>query len=112
VLAATLHSNELVRHVQRYFGDLVKETEAVKKVLNETVAHPEELKRIMESDADLAEWVKLLGSIDDAVKLIKRIKKHVLSFYEQYPALCEVCMSDKKDRKKSQKRSKKRGKRA
>jgi len=111
VLAATLHSNELERHVQKYFGDLVKETEAVKKVLNEAVAHPEELKRITESDADLAEWVKLLGSIDDAVKLIKRITKHMPTLYEQYPVLCEVCTSDKKDRKKSQKRSKKRGRR-
>jgi len=103
VLVATLHSDELAHVVQKYLGDLIN--------LLEAVAHPEELERIMESDADLAEWVKLLGSIDDAVKLIKRIKRHVLTLCEQRPALCEVSTSDKKDRKKSQKRSKKRGRR-
>jgi hypothetical protein len=112
VLAATLHSNELVRHVQKYFGDLVKETEAVRNVLDEAVAHPEELKRIMESDADFAEWVTILSSTGDAVRLIKNVRDRfmwVLNCYKPHPALCEVCMSDKKDRKKSQKRSKKRG---
>jgi hypothetical protein len=94
VLVATLHS------------DLIKEAKAMRNLL-EAVAHPEELERIKESDADLAEWVKLLGSIDDAVKLIERIKKLVLTLCEQYPALCEVRMSDKKDRKESQKRSNK-----
>jgi predicted DNA-binding antitoxin AbrB/MazE fold protein len=112
VLAATLHSNELVRHAQKYFGDLVEKTEAVRNVLDEAVAHPEELKRIMESDADFAEWVKLLGSIDDAVRLIKNVRDmfmRVLNCYKPHPALCEVCVSDEKDRKKSQNRSKKRG---
>ncbi len=116
VLAATLHSNELTQVVQEYFGsrDLVKEAEAVKNVLNEAVAHSEKLKKIAESDADLAEWVKLLGSIDDAVKLIERIKNVidllicVLNRCKPYPVICETCESDKKDRKKSQKRSKKR----
>jgi hypothetical protein len=104
VLAVTLHSNEPVQNVQKYLGDLIN--------LLEAVAHPEELERIMESDADLAEWVKLLGSIDDAVKLIERIKKLVLTLCEQRPALCEVSTSDKKNGKKSQKRSRRRKKRA
>jgi hypothetical protein len=112
VLAVTLCNDELTQVAQKYFGDLVKEAEAVRNVLDKVVAHPEELERIMGSDADLAEWVKLLGSIDDAVKLIKRIKKHVPTLYEQRPALCEVYMSDRKNRKNSHKRSKRRKKHA
>jgi hypothetical protein len=111
VLAAALHSDELAHVVQKYLGDLIKEAEAMRNML-ETVAHPEKLEKIAESDADLADWITILGSIDDAVKLIKRIKKHVLTLCEQYPALCEVCTSDKKDRMKSHKRSKRRSKRA
>jgi hypothetical protein len=105
MLVATLHRNE-----QKYFGDLVKEAEAVKNVLDEAVAHPEELERIIESDVDLAEWVKLLGSIDDAVRLIKNVRDRlmcVLNRYKPHPVPSEVRMSDKKDRKKSQERSNK-----
>ena len=105
VLAAALHRDDLIKD------------KAMKNLLDKVATHPEELKRIMESDADLAEWVKLLGSIDDAVRLIKNVITQVLTPYklhsrEQPATLCEVCTSDKNDRKKSHKRSKKRGRRA
>jgi Mg2+ and Co2+ transporter CorA len=108
VLAAALHSDELAQFVQKYLGDLIKEAEAMRNLLDKVAAHPEELKRIMESDADLAEWVKLLGSIGDAVKLIKRIKNvimHALTPYKPHSAPNEKGMSNEKNRKKSQKRS-------
>jgi hypothetical protein len=59
VLAAALRHDVLAPLVQRHcgLGDLVKEAEAVRSVLDEAAAHPEELRKIVESDADFAEWV-------------------------------------------------------
>jgi hypothetical protein len=90
VLAAALHSDELAQVVQKYLGDLIKEAEAMRNLLE--AAHPEELKSIMKSDADLADLITILGFIDVALDEIGKLVK--------------------KNRKKSQKRSKKRGKRA
>jgi hypothetical protein len=115
VLAVTLHSDKLAQVVQMYFGDLVKETEAVRNVLDEAVAHPEKLRKIAESNVDFAKWVTLLGSIDDAVGLIKNVRDLfmcVLNRCKPYPVVSETFKSDKKNGKKSQGRSRRRKKRA
>jgi hypothetical protein len=38
----------------------------VRSVLDEAAAHPEELRKIMESDADFAEWVTAYSPTGDA----------------------------------------------
>jgi tetratricopeptide (TPR) repeat protein len=75
VLAAALDSDVLAPLVQRHcgLGDLVKEAEAVRSAL-ETAARPEELRRIMESDADFAEWVTALSVTGDAGLLIEDLR--------------------------------------
>jgi len=52
VLAVALESDDLARHVQRYcgIGDLEREVEAVRSVLDEAAAHPEKLSEIAKSN--------------------------------------------------------------
>jgi hypothetical protein len=68
VLAAALDSDVLAPLVQRHcgLGDLVKEAEAVRKTLDEEAARPDELRKIVESDADFAEWVTARSATGDA----------------------------------------------
>jgi len=73
VLATALHSNELAQVVQRHcnFGDFVRETEAVKSALEEAAAHPEELRKIAESDADFAKWILTNSPTRNVVMLLE-----------------------------------------
>jgi hypothetical protein len=73
VLATALHSNELAQVVQRHcnLGDFVRETEAVKSALEEAAAHPEELRKIVDSDMDFAEWILTNSPTRNAVMLLE-----------------------------------------
>jgi len=111
VLAVALENDVLAPLVQKYLGDFVREAEAVRSVLDEAVARPEELRKVVENDADFKEWVTILSSTSDAVRLIKKVRDwfmRVLNRYKPYPVVSETYKSDEKNRKKSQKRSKKR----
>jgi hypothetical protein len=72
VLAVALESDDLVRRVRKHcgLGDLEREAEAVRNVLDDAAAHPEELRKIMENDADFAEWVTARNVAGDAGLLI------------------------------------------
>jgi hypothetical protein len=76
VLAAALHNEVLAPLVQRHcgLGDLVKEAEAVRSALEEAAARPEELRKIMESDADFAEWVRAWSPAGDAGEVIENLR--------------------------------------
>jgi len=90
VLAAALHSDELAQVVQKYLDDLIKEAEDMRNLLE--TARPEELKRMMESDADFAEWVRAWSPAGDAGEVIKNLKTwftHMLARRELDHALDE-----------------------
>ena len=115
VLAVALRGGDLAPLVQKYLGDFVREAEAVRSVLDEAAARPEELRKVVENDADFKEWVTILSSTGDAVRLIKNVRDwfmRVLNRYKPYPVVSETYKSDKKDRRRSHKGSKKRGRRA
>ena len=79
VLAVALDRDELAPLVQEHCGlvDLVGETEAVRSVLDETVAHPDKLRKIMESDTDFAEWVTTRSFTGDAWKVVEVLRAWV-----------------------------------
>jgi energy-coupling factor transporter ATP-binding protein EcfA2 len=94
VLAVALGSGDLTQHVQRHcsLSDLIKEAEAVRSVLDEAAAQPEELSEIVQSDADFAEWVTALSSTGDAGLMIENVRAwftHVLADYKLSHALDE-----------------------
>jgi hypothetical protein len=72
VLAVALESDVLAQHVQRHcsLSDLIKETEAVRGVLDEAAAHPEELRKIMENE-DFAKWVTARNITDDPGEVVE-----------------------------------------
>jgi tetratricopeptide (TPR) repeat protein len=76
VLAVALRSDDLTPLVQDRcgLGDIVKETEAVKSVLDEAAAHLDELRKIVESDADFAEWVTALSVTGDAGGVVEGLR--------------------------------------
>jgi fermentation-respiration switch protein FrsA (DUF1100 family) len=76
VLAAALYSDVLTLLVQRHCGlsDLVKEVEAVRSMLEEATAHPEELRKIVESDTDFAEWVTAWSSTSNTERVIENLR--------------------------------------
>jgi len=76
VLAVALESDDLVRHVRKHcgLGDLEREAETVRNVLDDAAAHPEELRKIMENDADFAEWVTARNVTGDAGLLIEDLR--------------------------------------
>jgi len=87
VLAVALGSGDLAQHVQRCcgLGDLIKEVEAVRSVLDEAAAHLDELRKIMESNADFAEWAIILSSTDDVGFMIENLRgwfTYVLADYK------------------------------
>jgi len=93
VLAAALESDVLAPLVQRHcgLGDLVEEAGAVRKTLEE-VAHPDELRKIVESDADFAEWVtarNVTGNAGMEVENLRGWFTHVLARYKLDHALDE-----------------------
>jgi KaiC/GvpD/RAD55 family RecA-like ATPase len=94
VLAAALYSDVLAPLVRRHcgLGDLIKEAKAVRSVLDTAAAHPEELRKIMESNADFAEWVITLSSTGDVGFVIENFRDwftYVLVYYKLSHALDE-----------------------
>jgi len=74
VLAVALERDSLAPHVQEYCGlvDLVGEGDAVKKTLEKVAtASSEELKEIMDSDADFAEWIAARSPTKDVKGVIE-----------------------------------------
>jgi len=101
VLAVALESGDLTQHVQRYCGlsDLIKEAEAVRSVLDTAAARLDELRKIMESDADFAEWVIILSSTGDVGFVIENFRAwftYVLADYKLSHALDEKGELDEK----------------
>jgi energy-coupling factor transporter ATP-binding protein EcfA2 len=90
VLVVALLSDILAPLVQDRcgLGDLVKEAEAVRSVLDEVAAHPDELRKIMES----AEWVVARSVTEDAGGMVENLRSwftHVLARYKLNHALDE-----------------------
>jgi hypothetical protein len=101
VLAVALESGDLAQHVQRYcgIGDLIKEAEAVRSVLDTAAAHLDELRKIMESNADFAEWVIILSSTGDVGFVIENFRgwfMYVLADYKLDYSLDEKGELDEK----------------
>ncbi len=94
VLATALYSDVLALLVRRYcnLGDLVKEVEAVRSMLEEATAHPEELRKIVESDTDFAEWVTAWSPTRNAERVIENLRAwftYLLALYKLNHALDE-----------------------
>jgi tetratricopeptide (TPR) repeat protein len=92
VLAAALRSDVLALLVQRHcnLGDLVKEVEAVRSMLEEATAHPEELRKIVKSDTDFAEWVTAWSPTRNAERVIGNLRAwftYLLALYKLNHAL-------------------------
>jgi energy-coupling factor transporter ATP-binding protein EcfA2 len=101
VLAVALVSGDLAQHVQRYcgLGDLIKEAEAVRSVLDTVAAHLDELRKIMESNADFAEWVTIHSPTGDAGLVIENVRAwftSVLAGYKLNHAIDEKGELDEK----------------
>ena len=90
VLAVTLVSDDLAPLVQRYcgLGDLEREAEAVRSVLNKAATtatdHPKELKKIAENDTDFAEWVTARNVIGDARIVVEDLSAWFTAVLTQY----------------------------
>jgi tetratricopeptide (TPR) repeat protein len=72
-------------------GDLVEEAGDVRKTLEEA-AHPDKLRKIVESDADFAEWVTAHSATGDAGRLFEDLRSwftYVLALYKLNHALDE-----------------------
>jgi len=95
VLAATLHNDYLASYIQKHcnLGDIVKEAETVKKTLEEiAIAHPDEVRKIAESNVDLAEYVATHCVVDDAGRVFKNLMvwfTHMLIRYRLAHAISE-----------------------
>jgi len=94
VLAVALESGDLAQHVQRYcgVGDLIKEAEAARSVLDTAAAHLDELRKIMESNADFAEWVTAHSVTGDAGGVVEDLRRgftHKLARYKLDHAINE-----------------------
>lgn len=92
VLAVALGSGDLAQHVQEYcgLGDLEEEAKNVMCVLNKAAAHPEELRKIMESDVDFADWARARDVTEDAKRAIEDLRAqltYVLARYKLNHAL-------------------------
>ncbi len=94
VLAVALENDGLAPLVQRYcnFGDIEKEAEAVRKTLEEAAAHPDELRKIAESDADFSGWISTRSIKGDAWKAIENLRAWFtgeIALYKLHHALNE-----------------------
>jgi len=101
VLATALYSDELAQVVQRYcgLGDLIKEAETVKSVLDGAGTHLDELRKIMENDTDFAEWVTIHSPTGDARFVIEDLRAwftYVLAGYKLDHAIDEKGKLDEK----------------
>jgi len=93
VLAAALYSDVLAPLVRRHcgLGDLEKEAEDVRSAL-EAAAHPDKLRKFVESDADFAEWVTAQSVTGDAGRLFEGLRSwftYVLAGYKLDHAINE-----------------------
>jgi DNA-directed RNA polymerase subunit H (RpoH/RPB5) len=100
VLAVALESDGLARHVQRHcgLGDIIKEAEAVRSVLDEAAAHPEELRKIMENE-DFAKWVTARNIADDPGEVVETVRSwltYELALYKLDHAIDEKGELDEK----------------
>jgi tRNA A37 threonylcarbamoyladenosine biosynthesis protein TsaE/RNA processing factor Prp31 len=94
VLAAALRHDVLAPLVQRHcgLGDLEKEVKEVMGVLDTAAAHPDESKKIVESDVDFAEWVTAWSPTGDAGGVVEDLRgwfTYVLADYKLDHALDE-----------------------
>jgi len=101
VLAAALKHDVLAPLVQWHcgLGDLVGEAEAVRDVLDDAAAHPEELRKIMESNADFAEWVTAQSVTGDPGGVVESLRSwftYVLADYKLDHSLDEKGELDEK----------------
>jgi len=106
VMAVALNSDNLAQLMQRHCGlsDIVKEAEAVRSVLDEAATHPEELRKIMENDADFKEWVTTRSPIGDAGRMAKMLTSwfmHELASYKLVRAINERGELDEKKLKEA-----------
>jgi hypothetical protein len=97
VLVVALLSDILAPLVQDRcgLGDLVEEAKTVRNVLDEVAAHPDELRKIMES----AEWVVARSVTEDAGGMVENLRSwftHVLARYKLNHALDEKGELDEK----------------
>jgi len=86
VLAVALYSDALAQLVQALCGlnDLEREAEAVRNTLEEAAARPNELRKIMESDADFAEWVTTQSATGDAGMAIEELMAWFVQMLARY----------------------------
>jgi tetratricopeptide (TPR) repeat protein len=72
--------------VQRHcgLGDLVKEAEAVRSVLDEAAAHLDELREIAESDEDFDKWVTARDVTGDAGKVVEGLSARFTATLTSY----------------------------
>ncbi|MFZ8808923.1 MAG: hypothetical protein ACO2PN_12590, partial [Pyrobaculum sp.] len=110
VLAVALGSDVLAQYVQRLCGlsDIIKEVKAVKGMLDDAAADPEELRKI--KNEDFAEWVTTLSSTGDsrfAVENMRAWFTHVLARYKLNHALDEKGELNEKKLKEAAKEFKK-----
>jgi len=108
VLAVALESDKLTPLVQVLcgLGDLEKEAKDVMSVLDTAAAHPEELRKIMENDADFADWVTALSVTGNAGRVIEDLSAWFtakLAVYKLSHALDEKGELDKKKLEKAAK---------
>jgi len=101
VLAVALESDVLAQHVQRYcdLADLVKEAEAVRSVLDEAAARPDEPRKFVKSDAGFAEWAATYSPTGDAggaVEMLRYWFTHELARYKLSHAIDERDELDEK----------------
>jgi hypothetical protein len=75
VLAAALYSDILAPLVREHcgLGDLVKEAEDVRSALK-AAAHPDKLRKFVESDADFAEWVTAQSVTSNAGRVVEDLR--------------------------------------
>jgi tetratricopeptide (TPR) repeat protein len=99
VLAAALRGGDLAPLVQWHCGldDLEEEAKDVMNELDEAAAHLDELRKIMESDADFAEWVtarNVTGDVGEVVEDLRSGFTYVLARYKLNHALDEKKMEE------------------
>jgi len=99
VLAVALKSDVFAPLVQRYcgLGDLIKEAEAVRSVLDEAAARPEELRKI--KNEDFANWVTAHNVTGDAEIVVEDLRSwftYVLALYKLDHSLDEKGEFDEK----------------
>ncbi len=102
VLATALHSDVLASLVQDRcgLGDLVREAEAVRNALEETEAHLDKLRKIVESDVDLANWVTTRSIKGDARRAFGDLKSWFTTELARYKLNHALDERDELDKKK------------